>query len=414
MIQMNIVAVSALQATVDKVVCHANRVREWELLERRLREVERSFKQFWEVLQGVETADDLTKQVLILTEFWTQCQDPDIPDLNSFVEHLEHIHQPFPPGESNYPDIQGNIASLIEKGAGIQGALADACLKELKEQAAAFNTILHSANYRSMKQNEIDRLCEVTYRLSMQLGQDFEEVKEFLTHQMQSIQQLMQNLQTISCQLQQLRTQLGEIKIRVPRQWELSLTHINTSIDQTLIDLSTSVTQIEDATVSSLQETIDAVTRYSNRVREWNRLEQYLRGVERSFKPFWLRLQPIETSTNLVEQARTLKESWNSCQDIDVVELNSFAQSCQHILDPFGPGSPARYPQLHEGMTTLMEVGKSIHEDLNNNQVAAVQEHSHKFQVVLTGQLTTCHTMMEHEVEQLCQIAHELHEKIKE
>lgn len=414
MIQMNVIALSALQATVDKVVSHSDRIREWELLERRLREVERSFKQFWEVLQDVETAEDLTKQVLILTEFWTQCQDPDIPDLSNFVEHLEHIHQPFPPGDTNYPDIRGNIATLIEKAAGIQEALADASLKELKEQAAAFNSILHSANYRSMKQNEIDRLCEVTYRLSMHLGQDLKEVKELLTHQLQSVQQLMQNLQTISCQLEQLSTQLGEIKTRVPRQWEIALARIKTSIDQTLVELSTSVTQFEGATVSSLQETIDAVTRFSNRVREWNRLEQYLRGVERSFKPFRFRLQPIETSNVLVEQAKTLKESWNSCQDMDVVELSSFAQSCQHILDPFGSGSPARYPNLHEGMTTLMEVGKSIHEALNNNKVAELQDHSHKFQVILTGQLTTCHTMMEHEVEQLCQLAHELQEKIKE
>lgn len=172
MLQMNYAAVAALQKTVDEMANRSYRVREWENLEVRLQNVEKSYKPFWIMLQLVVTPADLVKQAPILAACWTPCHETDIPELNAFAEQFEHIHKPIRLDDPGYPNLQEKITSLVTIGSRIQHALIDGLLGDLKEQAEAFNIALRGqlANRQTLMRHEVEQLCELTFRLQTHLS----------------------------------------------------------------------------------------------------------------------------------------------------------------------------------------------------------------------------------------------------
>jgi hypothetical protein len=172
MSQRDDVALLALQKIIDEVASRSYRIREWWYLESHLRKVENSFKPFITTLQRVSTPSEWGAQVSTLTEFWTVCQLMDLPEINSFAQNLEHIHQPVLPGTASYPDPRVGVEALVGAGNGIQQALTAGVLDDLRNQAREFQRSLAGqlANRRTMMQHDVEQLCELTYRLRMQLN----------------------------------------------------------------------------------------------------------------------------------------------------------------------------------------------------------------------------------------------------
>lgn len=172
MSQRDDAAVLALQKIIDEVAIRSYRIREWWNLESNLRKVENSFKPFFSTLQRVRILEEFGPQVSTLTEFWTACQLIDLPEISSYAQNLEHIYQPVNPATASYPDPRTGIGVLVEVGDSIQRALAAGVLDDLKNQSRGFQVALAGqlANRRTMMQYEVEQLCELTFRLRMQLN----------------------------------------------------------------------------------------------------------------------------------------------------------------------------------------------------------------------------------------------------
>ena len=165
------------------------------------------------------------------------------------------------------------------------------------------------------------------------------------------------------------------------------------------------MSQRDDA--AALQKIIDDVATRSYRIREWWNLELHLRRVETGFRLFNTTLQGVSTGPEFAAQSGVLEVHWVDLRDIDLPEVSSFAQNLEHIDQPVIPGT-ANYPNPRAGIEALVGAGDGIQHALAGGALDDLKNQSRKFQTALAGQLANRRTMMQHEVEQLCELAYRL------
>ncbi len=165
--------------------------------------------------------------------------------------------------------------------------------------------------------------------------------------------------------------------------------------------------QLDDAAVLALQKTIAEVATRSLRIREWWHLESHLRMVAKSFKSFSTALQSVNTLQEYMAQETAIESYWRSLQDIDLPEISIFAQNLEHIQLPVVPGTP-NYPDIRVAIDVLVKAGNDIQDNLNAGDINKLKAQSTIFQKALVGLLANRRIMMEHEVEQLYQVAYQL------
>ncbi len=167
------------------------------------------------------------------------------------------------------------------------------------------------------------------------------------------------------------------------------------------------MSQRDDAAVLTLQKVIDEVAIRAYRIREWWHLESHLRTLEKSFKLFSTALQSVNTLQEYAAQEGALGNHWGSLQDIDLPEINIFARNLEHIHLPVVPGT-TNYPDIRDVIDVLVRAGDDIPDILSAGDLNKLKAQSTIFQRALVGLLADRRILMEHEVEQLCQVAFQL------
>jgi len=170
MLQMNDAAVLALRKSFEEVANLSYRLREWLDLETHLRLVEISFRPFNDKMQSIDK-NTFGTEASTLNDLWTNCRYPDLMDLSTFTQHIQYINQPVIAGAVSYPDPQGGIAALVQAADGIEQALANGNLTDLKNECEKFRRALQGqiANRKNRVKSEVGQLCELTYQLRMRL-----------------------------------------------------------------------------------------------------------------------------------------------------------------------------------------------------------------------------------------------------
>lgn len=172
------------------------------------------------------------------------------------------------------------------------------------------------------------------------------------------------------------------------------------------------MSQRDDAAVLALQKIIDEVATRAYRIREWWHLEDHLRTIEKSFKPFSTALQSVNTLQEYVAQGTALVDRWGSLRDDDLPQISTFAQNLEHIQLPVVPGAPS-YPDIRAVINALVRAGNDIPDTLNAGDLNKLKAQSTKFQKALVGLLANRRILMEQDVERLCQIVYQLRAQLK-
>lgn len=172
------------------------------------------------------------------------------------------------------------------------------------------------------------------------------------------------------------------------------------------------MSQRDDAAAIALQKIIDEVATRAYRIREWWHLEDHLRAIEKSFKPFSTALQSVTTLQEYVAQGTALADRWGSLRDDDLPEISTFAQNLEHIQLPVVPGT-TNYRDIRDVIGALVRAGDDIPDILGAGDLNKLKAQSTTFQKALVGLLADRRILMEQDVERLCQIVYQLRERLK-
>jgi hypothetical protein len=164
--------------------------------------------------------------------------------------------------------------------------------------------------------------------------------------------------------------------------------------------------------LAEMKMIIDDVARRSYRIREWEDLEVHLHNVEKSFEPFLMMLQLVETPSDFAKQAPILVACWTPCQDVDILELDSFALHFEHIHQPI-MSDDTNYPALQERIASLITIGTNIQYALTHGVLDDLKKQAEAFNVTLHGQLANLRIMEQHEIEQLCEVTYRVRRQLR-
>ena len=141
--------------------------------------------------------------------------------------------------------------------------------------------------------------------------------------------------------------------------------------------------QIEEAALQSLQETCREVAFRSKRLEEWLKFESHVRLLLRSFEELCREAHGAASALKAAaanpltpmspDILPRLNRLWESCQNVDFIDLESFAQSICYIDKPL-PNSILPATQVGDWIAELLQQGENINQEMLGMRLDSVDQ----------------------------------------
>jgi hypothetical protein len=174
--------------------------------------------------------------------------------------------------------------------------------------------------------------------------------------------------------------------------------------------------EIDDIALQRLQAAFEEVAFRANRLREWMEFDRLLRYLERRFIDFSDDVTQSIGNVGVTTMPK-LNQMWNRCKELELVDLQSFAEGVKYInrtswMNGTSSQTPTTVMRIID-VSSLNQYITPLEKALTDQALPALSEQCSLFRRTLKGQIASRQQSVSTEITELCELTIQLRMQVE-